>query len=124
MAHLLPPNDGILDGPHIPNGGGPGGIGGAPVPQAVIAPQLPFGADPGSITGWMLQETRIDTADDISAQMERGLTRLGDLPEPGNAGYAAAMQRMVDEIRNDGALGTYLIVSDTPLGVPRVTVMH
>ena len=88
MAHLLPPNDGILGGPPIPNGGGPGGIGGAPLPlQAEIAPQLPFGADPGSITGWMLQETRIDTADDISAQMERGLTRLGDLPEPGNAGY-------------------------------------
>ena len=35
-------------------------LGGAPQPlqvEGAVAPQLPFGPDPGSITGWILQET-------------------------------------------------------------------
>jgi hypothetical protein len=42
------------------------GVGGG-VPPFVDAPQLPFGADPGSITGWMLQAIMTDTPSTISA---------------------------------------------------------
>ena len=56
--------------------------------------------------------------------MECVLNILADLPGTNHAGYAAARQRMVDEILDDVTLATYLVMSNTPLGAPRVTVIH
>jgi hypothetical protein len=48
--------------------------GGAPLPQQAAgvaeAPQLPFGPDPGSITGWVLQETSSLSTDETLLSFE------------------------------------------------------
>jgi hypothetical protein len=89
------------------------------------APQLPFGADPGSITGWMLQATMTDTPSTISLQTERSFARLAGMPPVNHHDYATARQGMIDEILNSNTLlETYLIVSNQLYSAPRVTVMH
>jgi hypothetical protein len=100
MAAPVPPH-GFL--PQVVN---PGVGGGGGAPPLVDAPQLPFGADPGSITGWMLQATMTDTPSTISLQTERSFARLN------HHDYAAARQGIIDEILNSNTLETYLIVSN------------
>jgi hypothetical protein len=119
MAAFVPLAGAVQDPLNL--GGGEGG--GAP-PLVGGAPRLPFGADPGSLTGWMLQETLMDTPSSISLQMERSFARLADVPPVDHLDYAAARQRMIDEILNSNGLEVYLMVSNKPHGVPRVTVMH
>jgi hypothetical protein len=87
------------------------------------APRTPFGADLGSLTGWMMHAT-VNTPSSISLQLERSFTRLVNVPPVDHLDYAAAMQCMSDEILNSTVLETYLMVSNKPHGVPRVTVMH
>jgi hypothetical protein len=41
----------------------------------------------------------------------------------GHIDYTAVMQRMIDDVLNSDVLGTYLVVSNTPQCVPRVTVL-
>jgi hypothetical protein len=45
-------------------------MGGAPAEATV--PHLPFGADPGTITGWLLDATSTETSSGISRGLERG----------------------------------------------------
>ncbi len=100
MAHLT---DGT---PLLPPVGGLGvGAGGGGAPPLVVAPQLPFGAEPGSITGWMLASMH-----DITEQMGRRFTRLARLPVVADAGYATAQQHPIEELwssESDGVGGGY-----------------
>jgi hypothetical protein len=119
MAAPVPPHG---FNPRVVNPGV--GVGGG-APPFVDAPQLPFGADPGSITGWMLQATMRDTPSTISLQTERSFARLAGMPPVNHHDYAgAARQGMIDEILNSNTLETYLIVSNQLYGAPRVTVKH
>jgi hypothetical protein len=102
-----------------------GEVGGAPPPPLGVAvPQLPCGADPGSITGWMLQESASHSANEIAIQLEKGFARLAALPDPADAGYQTELQALRDEMINGDVLGTYLVVSNTPHAAPKVTVLH
>jgi hypothetical protein len=61
--------------------------GGAPMQP--VTPQLPYGADPGTISGWILQSTSTKTSDSISKGLELGFNRLVDnVPDMNDAGYA------------------------------------
>jgi hypothetical protein len=85
MAAPVPPH-GFL--PPVVN---PGVGGGGGAPNLVDAPQLPFGADPGSITGWMLQATMTDTPSTISLQTERSFARLAGSGDA--AGQSSRLRR-------------------------------
>jgi len=56
--------------------------------------------------------------------MERGFTRLSSLPAENAAGYEVAKRQMLEEVLGSDTLGTYLVISNTPLDAPRVTVLH
>ena len=102
-------------------------LGGAPQPLQVggaVAPQLPFGPDPGSITGWILQETSSVSTNETSLSFERSFARLAVVPMPEVEGHDNAMRSLTDEVLSDNALGTYLVASNTPTGEPRITVMY
>ena len=72
MAGMVPP---II----VPPGG---------VPALAVTPQLPFAADPGTITGWLLDTTSTETSDSISKGLERGFNRLvNNIPDPNAPGY-------------------------------------
>jgi hypothetical protein len=90
----------------------------------MIAPQLPFAADPGSITGWMLETAANDTTTDISNHMARGLNRLASIPAVGHANHNRDRRAMIDEIINSDSMEPYLVVSNTPHNAPRITVVH
>ncbi len=47
-------------------------------PAVAVTPQLPHGADPGTITGWILQATSTETSESISRGLELGFNRLVD----------------------------------------------
>jgi hypothetical protein len=68
MAHQQPLGGGVpLQGPVA--GGAPHAV--PPVAAPVhAAPQLPFAADPGTITGWLLAEAASSTADTLSDEIE------------------------------------------------------
>jgi hypothetical protein len=74
MAAPVPPHG---FNPQVVNPGV--GVGGG-APPLVDAPQLPFGADPGSITVWMLQAAMTDTLSTISLQTERSFVRVAGMP--------------------------------------------
>lgn len=97
--------------------------GGAPPPM-VGAPQLPLGADPGTISGWMLQHTASDTPSQIANEMERGFLRIDSLPDVGHADHDMRSRQLTDEVLNSDILVTYLTVGETTTGTPRVTVLH
>eukprot|EP00978_Attheya_sp_CCMP212_P023592 scaffold72635_cov55-Attheya_sp.AAC.1 len=50
---------------------------GAPGP---VAPQLPYAADPGTITGWLVRESAASTADSLSDEIEAVTQRYAGLP--------------------------------------------
>jgi hypothetical protein len=84
--------------------------GASPVPTA---PQLPFAADPGTITGWLLDATTTETSGSISRGLELGFNRLVDnVPDPGDATYDDVMCTMTDEIISSNTLVTYLVVTN------------
>jgi len=102
-------------------------LGGAPQPlqvEGAVAPQLPFGPDPGSITGWILQETSSVSTNETSLVFERSFARLPVVPMPEAEGHDNAMRSLTDEVLTDDALGTYFVASNTPTGEPRITVLH
>ena len=51
--------------PNVPVFVPPGGA-----PAVATAPHLPFGGDPGTITGWLLDATSTETSSDISRGLE------------------------------------------------------
>jgi hypothetical protein len=96
---------------------------GAPPP--VVAPQLPFAADPGTITGWLLDDTASQTPTDVARALDRGFNRLVDgVPANGDAGFEAAMRLMTDEITNSDTLVTYLTATNVGSDDVRITTIH
>jgi hypothetical protein len=88
-------------------------------------PQLPCVADPGSLTGWLLQATSTETSDSISRGLEAGFSRLVDnLPDANDANYDQVMQVMVDEIVNSDTLNTYLTATNFGTNKVRITTIH
>jgi hypothetical protein len=76
----------------------------AGVPPALVpnVPQLPFAADPGTITGWILDATATKMSESISLDLERGFNRLvTNVPAHGNPAYDATMQEMTANSVND-----------------------
>jgi len=55
---------------------------------------------------------------------ERSFDRLADVPLLGAAGHDNAMRTLTEEVVSGDTLGTYPVVSNTPNGMPRVTVLH
>jgi hypothetical protein len=96
--------------------------GGAP---PVVAPQLPHSADPGTITGWILDETVAETPTVITLDMERGFNRLVDnVPDVNDPTYDGIMRQMTDEVISSDTLITYLTATNRWNNVVRVTVVH
>jgi hypothetical protein len=88
-------------------------------------PQLPYAADPGSLTGWLLEITATETSDSISRNLELGFTRLvDDIPNPDEAGHDEAMRNMVDEIISSDTLTTYLTATNFGHDEVRISVVH
>jgi hypothetical protein len=89
------------------------GAGGAPpagIP-AVVAPQLPFAADPGTITDWLMQDTAESTADSIAADVEAVTQRYARMPDPLDAGYDASLTELASDSLVSDDLSCYLTVS-------------
>jgi hypothetical protein len=96
--------------------------GGAP---PVVAPQLPHGADPGTITGWILDETVAATPASITQELERGFNRLvNNIPAANDANYREVMREMTDEVMYSDTLTTYLTATNRWNDVVRVTTLH
>ncbi len=67
-------------------------------PAVATAPHLPFGGDPGTITGWLLDATATATSD-MSRVLEQGFNLLvTNLPYIRDAEYDTAIQNLVDEV--------------------------
>ncbi len=106
--------------PNVPVFVPPGGA-----PAVATAPHLPFGGDPGTITGWLLDATSTETSSDISRGLEQGFNRLVDnIPNMGDPGYTAAIRNMVDEAIGSDMLTTYLTAINIGQEGSRVTVIH
>jgi hypothetical protein len=96
--------------------------GGAP---PVVAPQLPLGADPGRITGWILDKTTAATPTSITQELEQGFNHLvNNIPATNDANYHKVMQEMTDEVMYSGTLTTYLTATNRWNNVVRVTTLH
>jgi hypothetical protein len=94
-------------------------------PALAVTPQLPFAADPGTITGWLLDTTTTETSESISQGLERGFNRLVDnVPAMNANGYDEAMREMTDEIVNSDTLVTYLMATNIINEVVRITIIH
>jgi hypothetical protein len=66
-------------------------------------------ADPGSLTGWLLEATSTKMPASIAKSLELGFSRLmNNVPNPGEASHKEAMEEMVAEIVNSNTLMTYL----------------
>jgi hypothetical protein len=75
----------------------------------VVAPQLPHCADPGTITGWILDKTAAATPTSITQELERGFNRLvNNIPATTDANYHEVMREMTDEVMYSDTLTTYL----------------
>jgi hypothetical protein len=72
--NLVPPVPGI---PALANAGG--------APALPRAPPLPFGADPGTITGWVVQDEDVISAPVIVTTMSASLARLSTTAGPGGS---------------------------------------
>jgi hypothetical protein len=93
-------------------------------PALAVAPQLPFAADPGTITGWLLDTTATKTSDIISKGLERGFNRLvTNIPDLNAPNYDETMREMTDEIVKSDMLITYLIATNIINDVVRITVV-
>jgi hypothetical protein len=109
MANAVPPNV-------VPPGGDPPVLG---------VPQLPFAADPGSLTGWLLDNTATETSASISNGLDLGFTRLvEDVPNFGEDGHEEAMKEMADEIINADTLTTYLTATNFGHAGAKISVIH
>ncbi len=94
-------------------------------PPPMVAPRLPHGADQGTITGWILDETVAATPSSITQELERSCNRLVDnIPDPLAADYGDVMRKMTDEVINSDTLITYLTATNRWNNVVRVTRVH
>jgi hypothetical protein len=94
-------------------------------PAVATAPHLPFGGDPGTITGWLLDATSTATSSDISRGLERGFDRLvTNIPNAGDPGHEDAMRDIVDEVIGSDTLVTYLTATNIGHNAARITTVH
>jgi hypothetical protein len=106
--------------PNVPVLVPPGGA-----PAVATAPHLPFGGDPGTLTGWLLDATSTETLSDISRGLEQGFDRLdNNIPNIGDAGYDAAIRSIVDEVIGSDTIVTYLTAINIGHEVAKVTTIH
>jgi hypothetical protein len=71
------------------------------------APHLPFGGDPDTITGWLLDTTLTTTSGEISRGLALGFNRLvNNIPAMGDPGYDKAMRNMTNEVIGSDTLVT------------------
>lgn len=110
--------------PLVGAAGGPA-LGVPPVPPA-LAPPLPFPADAGTITGWLVDQSVTVTSSSLVQDIEAGFARLSqNIPaDPLHATYAGTMRDLVDEVVNSSDLCCYLTISETGATATRVTVVH
>jgi hypothetical protein len=90
-----------------------------------VAPPLPFPGDPGTISGWLLDQSLLATSSLIVHDIELGFARLSEgIPvDPLDPDYLGAMREMVDKVSNSTDLCYYLTVSKTGAAVAaRVTI--
>jgi hypothetical protein len=106
--------------PNVPVLVPPGGA-----PAVATAPHLPFGGDPGTITGWLLDATSTETSSDISRGLELGFNRLNNnIPDVGDAGHSDAIRNIVDEVIGSDTLVTYLTAINIGQESAKVTTVH
>ncbi len=71
----------------------------------MVAPQLPYSADLGTMTGWILDETVASTPAGITQELEQSFNRLVDnIPDTAHTDYGNFMRKMTDEIINSNTL--------------------
>jgi hypothetical protein len=96
-----------------------------PVPRP-LAPPLPFPGDPGTITGWLIDQSLSVTSNSLVREIEASFARLSqDIPEDtADPNYLGAMREMVDEVLNSDDLCCYLTASETGAAATRVVLVH
>jgi hypothetical protein len=105
MAAVVPPVIVPPGGPHL----------------LAVVPQLPHGAHPGTITGWLLESTTTETWEKISRDLEIGFNHLvNNVPDVNDAGYEAFMGDMTMEIISSDTLTPYLVATNICNNVVRV----
>ena len=97
-----------------------------PPAAAAGAPPLPFPADSGTITGWLVDQSVTVTSSSLVRDIETGFARRAhNIPvDPIDPDYPGAMRDLVDEVVNSADLCCYLTVSETGTATTRVTVVH
>jgi hypothetical protein len=95
-------------------------------PPPMVAPQLPHSADPGTITGWILDETVAATPiAAITQELERGFNRLVDnILDPNHTNYNNVMQRITYKVINSDTLITYFTATNRWNNGVGVTAVH
>jgi hypothetical protein len=97
--------------------------GGAPVTS--VTPQLPFGADLGTITGWLLDETLTQILRSFLESLEHGFNQLVDnIPVMGDPGHNDAMRIMTNKITNSDTLVAHLTASNIQSQSMHATTIH
>jgi hypothetical protein len=99
--------------------------GGPPVPRP-LAPPLLFPGDPGTITGWMIDQSLSVTLSWLVNEIEAAFARLlQDIPkDTAVPNYLGAMREMVDEVLNSDNLCCFLTASETGAAATGVLVVH
>jgi hypothetical protein len=97
-----------------------------PVAPTVVVPPLTFPGDPGTSTGWLVDQSTPVTSSLLVRDVEAGLTRLSIniLAQPGDPGYTEVMIDLMDEVINSTDLCCYLTVSGTSTAIVRVMLVH
>jgi hypothetical protein len=94
-------------------------------PAVATAPHLPFGGDPGTITGWLLDTTSTATLSEISRGLAQGFNRLvTNIPAMGDPGYNKAMRNMTNEVIGSNTLVTYMTATYIGNNPAQITTVH
>jgi hypothetical protein len=100
----------------VPPGGGP---------AVATVPHLPFGGDPGTITGWLLDVTAIAMSSDISRGLVQGFDRfVTNIPAIRDPGYDEAVPNMIDEVVGSDMLVKYLTATNIGHAAAKITTVH
>eukprot|EP00978_Attheya_sp_CCMP212_P001599 scaffold3275_cov62-Attheya_sp.AAC.1 len=99
-------------------------------PQAVppvgspgpVGPQLPYAADLGTITGWLVKESAESTAESLSDEIEAVTQRYAGLPAVGDPGYDGKLREIAEDGLASDDLSCYLTVSRASGQSPVVSI--
>jgi hypothetical protein len=89
-----------------------------------VMPQLPNGADPGTITGWLLEASLTKTLDSISSSLEQGFHRLVHNIPIMNGVWYDAMHAMSNDVINSDTIVPYLVMTNIGNDLVQVTVVY